>query len=113
TLNFTPDAERARVVGAARLLSGLFAPATTVPYADVSLAAEHDVALRADRVRRAAEQAEPSLKARVEQFAQRLDALADTLVTHQMPVTDLELDTGAAPGARFAVREGARALLAT
>ena len=115
TLNFASDAERARVVGAARLLSGLFAPLTTVDRADVSLAAEHDVALRADRVRRAAAAdggADPALRARVDRFADRLDALAETLVRHDMPVTDLELDTGAAPGARFVVREGARMLLA-
>jgi 1-acyl-sn-glycerol-3-phosphate acyltransferase len=112
TLNFASDAERARVVGAARLLSGLFAEPTTVPYADVSLAAEHDAALRADRVRQAAAHAEPALRARVDRFADRLDALAATLVQHDMPVTDLELDTGARPGARFVLREGARALAA-
>jgi glycerol-3-phosphate O-acyltransferase/dihydroxyacetone phosphate acyltransferase len=111
TLNFPTDAERARIVGAARLLSGLFAPVTTVPYSDVSLAAEHEAALRADRVRRLAEHAEPALRERVDRFAARLDALADALVRHRMPVTDLELDTGAAPGARFVVREGLRALL--
>lgn len=115
TLNFATDAERARVVGAARLLSGLFAPVTTVAYTDVSLAAEHDVALRADRVRRAATahgDAEPALRARVDRFADRLDALAETLVAYRMPVTDLELDTGTGPGARFVLREGTRALLA-
>ena len=112
TLNFASAAERARVVGAARLLSGLFAPVTTVAHSDVSLAAEHDVALRADRVRRAAEHAEPALKARVERFAERLDALAEALVARGMPVTDLELETGAAPGARFVLREGMRALVA-
>jgi glycerol-3-phosphate O-acyltransferase / dihydroxyacetone phosphate acyltransferase len=112
TLNFATDAERARVVGAARLLSGLFTPPARVARADVSLAAEHDVALRADRVRRAAEHAEPALRARVDRFADRLDALAETLVAYRMPVTDLELDTGAGPGARFVVREGVRALLA-
>ena len=112
TLNFASAAERTRVVGAARLLSGLFAPVTTVAHSDVSLAAEHDVALRADRVRRAAEHAEPALKARVERFAERLDALAEALVARGMPVTDLELETGAAPGARFVLREGMRALVA-
>jgi 1-acyl-sn-glycerol-3-phosphate acyltransferase len=112
TLNFASAAERTRVVGAARLLSGLFAPVTTVAHSDVSLAAEHDVALRADRVRRAAEQAEPALKARVERFAERLDGLAEALVARGMPVTDLELETDAAPGARFVLREGARALVA-
>lgn len=112
TLNFATDAERARVVGAARLLSGLFAEQTTVPHSDVSLASEHEVALRADRVRRAAGEAEPALRERVDRFAARLDALAESLVRHRMPVTDLEIDTGSAPGALFAVREGGRALLA-
>lgn len=115
TLNFATDAERARVVSAARLLSGLFAEQTTVPYNDVSLASEHEVALRADRVRRAAAargDAEPALRKRVDRFAARLDALAEALVRHRMPVTDLGIDTGSAPGALFAVREGGRALLA-
>ena len=111
TLNFTDEAEQQRVLDAARLLSGLFTPPARIDAADVAPELEHDVARRVDRVRRAAATATPGLRARVEAFASRLDALGVELARRELPVTDLELDTGVAPAAGFVVREGARALL--
>ena len=111
TLNFADEAEQRRVLDAARLLSGLFRPPARIDAADVAPDLEYDVARRVGRVRHAAATASPELRARVAAFAARLDALGAELARQDLPVTDIELDTGVAPAAGFLVREGVRALL--
>jgi hypothetical protein len=112
TLNFERDEDRQRVLEASRLLSALFAEPRPLAEADVPLAVEHEVARRAERVRARLHRADASQRARVDRFEARLAALGEELARHDVPVQDLEIDTGAAPGARFVVREGLRMIVA-
>jgi 1-acyl-sn-glycerol-3-phosphate acyltransferase len=112
TLNFPSEEDRRRVLGAARLLSAVFAGPSPLASADAPHDLAHDIARRAERVRRAAAHAPDELRARLEAFLVRLDALDAELARRDLPTEDVGLETGAAPGARFALREGARVALA-
>ena len=112
TLNFPSEEDRRRVLGAARLLSAVFAGPGPLPAADAPHGLAHDMARRAERVRRRAAEAPEALRARLDGFLVRLDALSAELARRDLPPEDVALETGAAPGARFALREGARLLLA-
>ena len=110
TLNFAHDDDRRRVLDAAHLLSGLFTPPGRLSVADAPLDVEHEVARRVDHERQVAAAGPPALQARVALFEARLDAFRAELVARRLPVADLDIDLGTGSGARFAVREGVRAL---
>lgn len=112
TLNFPSEEHQRRVLGAARLLSAVFAGPAPLAAADAPHDLAHDIARRAERVRRAAETAPGALQARLRVFLDRLDALDAELARRDLPPEDVGLETATAPGARFALREGARVALA-
>ncbi len=111
TLNFAHDDDRRRVLDAARLLSGLFTEVGRLSDADAPHDVEHDVARRVEHVRQAAAAGPPALQARVAELERRLDAFGAELVARRIPVADLDIELGTWPGARFVVREGARAIV--
>lgn len=109
TLNFPTVEDAERVLGVARIL----ARAVDEPRplgTDVSLAGEVRLAQRAEAVRAAvlgAAGAHSPAGERAEQFLRRLEALRGELDRRRIAPGDVGISPGLAPGARFALREGA------
>ncbi|HEU4564131.1 MAG TPA: lysophospholipid acyltransferase family protein [Gemmatimonadaceae bacterium] len=104
TLNFPTAAEAARVLGAARLLAGAFDAPRPLGAPDTPLLDEAAIARRIEEVRESLDAAQP---ARVARFESRLESLRAELEARGIPVNDVAISPAIAPGARFAVREGA------
>lgn len=112
TLNFATTADASRITSLAHALAVLLAPVRPLRDREHTLA---DVVRLTRRIARAAERVgtEPSdaLAARVDAFETRFSALRARLADEQLTLHDLGIDTGVAAGWRFALREGALALV--
>jgi len=112
TLNFATAEEASRILALAHALAVLLAPVRPLDDGDHSLV---DVVRLTRRITRAAErvqaQASDALTARVRHFEHRLLALLDQLRRERLALEDVEIDLRAAAGWRFALREGALALV--
>lgn len=112
TLNFASAVEASRITALAHALAVLLAPVRPLGDAEHSFV---DVVRLSRRIARAAERvsAEPSdaLAARVATFEARFVALRERLDHAQIALDDVGIDASRSAGSRFAVREGALALV--
>jgi glycerol-3-phosphate O-acyltransferase / dihydroxyacetone phosphate acyltransferase len=103
TLNFATADEAAWVLTLSRILSGVFDEPRPLGAPDRPLADELTIIRRIDSARQALA---PALPERATRFVQRLRALDDELTRLGIPIGDIGISPEAAPGARFALREG-------
>lgn len=112
TLNFASAEEASRITALAHALAVLLAPVRPLGASEHSLA---DVVRLTRRIARAAERVSAVesdvLSARVTAFETRFAALRERLAHEQLALDDVGIDPGLAAGRRFALREGALALL--
>lgn len=112
TLNFASAAEASRITALAHALAVLLAPVRPLGDAEHSFA---DVVRLTRRIARAADRVSTvgsdALSARVAAFEARFVALRERLAREQLSLRDVEIDPGLAAGWRFALREGALALV--
>jgi 1-acyl-sn-glycerol-3-phosphate acyltransferase len=104
TVNFPTADAAARVLGAARILAADGSEAPPLDDADTPLLDQVELVRRMERVRETLDTAHAS---RLESFEGRLRALRAELDRRGIPVNDIAISPGLAPGARFALREGA------
>lgn len=115
TLNFASadDALRIGVIG--ETLATLLEPVTSVRTSGPSLSAVLAMTRRAERVRQRIEQQDAvgngELRELTQRFEQQLQTFRQRLEQHHIAVSDLLIDIGANPGARFVVREALLAAL--
>jgi hypothetical protein len=108
TLNFDSAEAAEQALEVSALVSEVFAgdvrplAAPDAAFADVT-----GVARRAAAVQRRLDAVPEAERRRVEHFLTRLDAFRGALDRARIPASEVALDTGVAPGVRFAVREAA------
>jgi 1-acyl-sn-glycerol-3-phosphate acyltransferase len=120
TLNFACAEEATRITSLAHALAVLLTPVRPLGEDEHRLA---DVVRLTQRIARAAERvaervgerdardARDPLAGRVTAFVRRFEVFLARLAEERLDLADLGIDPGAAAGARFAVREGALALV--
>ena len=108
TLNFESAEAARQVMAVSELVSEVLADGVR-PLAEpgAPLGAVAGVARRAGLVRQRLASLGPDDRRRVEGFLERLDAFRGALAAAGVPPSEIGLDTGVAPGARFVVREAA------
>lgn len=115
TLNFASADDARRIGAVGETLAALLEPVTSVRTSGPSLSAVLAMTRRAERVRQRVEQQDAGgngeLREQAQHFEQQLGTFRARLEQHQIAVSDLLIDVGANPGARFVLREGLLAAL--
>ena len=113
TINFETSEDAARISAVSETLANLLEPVASVASDGPPLSSVLSLVRRTDRVREslAHASADSTLTVHAAEYEQRMRAFRARLAQHRISIEDIGIDLDATPGARFALREGARAAL--
>ncbi|MGV3709387.1 MAG: lysophospholipid acyltransferase family protein [Gemmatimonas sp.] len=114
TLNFETADDAARIQAISETMATLLEPVSSLGEGGPSLSSVLAITRRAERVRqKLSGDASPEFREAIALFEQRFAAFRARLKAERIAIADLQIETGATPGARFVVRESVIAVLLT